>query len=70
MSDDTKWVRMLYSLRNTLWPNGELIDDKRNCLNDQQKVQIRKKAMAEIKDFLPSKVVNTTHIVWSLLYCY
>ena len=56
--DEDKWARVLYHLRHTLWPNGELDISRRRTLDFTEKKQLREDAVREIKHFLPSKYSN------------
>ena len=54
--DETRWVRLLYSLRHLLWPGGQFSVQQQKSLSKEEKQELRNAAIKEIKRFLPSNL--------------
>ena len=59
---------MLYNLRHTVWPNNQLITGKKNNISETEKQRLRLKAIASIKEFLPSEQLRSIHTLLSISF--
>ena len=54
------WARAVFALRNQLWPNGKLLQEKRPLLSEEQKKEQINVAVKSLKKFLPGWFVCDT----------